>query len=122
MINFLSGCLQTRSPRLDILSHNSEHLWSPFLGKKGGPHFDVLHIARCVLLALGFMLLSAAWNVVHHAQRQSKLETSGPYAGTRPPGYVASERHARNSSRLFPRLSGHPAMSQRETPADNKVS
>ncbi|MDP2371700.1 methyltransferase family protein [Rhodoferax sp.] len=84
-----SGWLQTKYPGLDILSHNSGHLWSTLLGEKGDPHFGVLHIASYVLLALGFMLLSAAWNVLYHAQRQHTLATTGPYARIRHPQYVA---------------------------------
>ena len=88
-IYLLSGWLQTKYPGLDVLSHNSGHLWSTLLGEKGDPHFGVLHIASYVLLASGFMLLSAAWNVLYHAQRLHTLATTGPYARIRHPQYVA---------------------------------
>lgn len=85
----LSGWLQTRFPNLDLLSHNSGHLWSTLLGEKGDPHFGPLHIASYVFLGLGFYLLSSAWNVLYHAQRRHALATAGPYAVIRHPQYVA---------------------------------
>ncbi len=88
-IYLLSGWLQTKYPGLDILSHNSGHLWSTLLGEKGDPHFGVLHIASYVLLASGFMFLSAAWNVLYHAQRRHSLAATGPYAWVRHPQYIA---------------------------------
>ncbi len=88
-IYLLSGWLQTRFPSLDLLSHNSGHLWSTLLGEKGDPHSGVLHIASYVFLGYGFFLLSAAWNVLYHAQRRRSLATAGPYARIRHPQYVA---------------------------------
>jgi protein-S-isoprenylcysteine O-methyltransferase Ste14 len=88
-IYLLSGWLQTRYPGLDILSHDSGHLWSTLLGEKGDPHFGVLHLASYLFLAWGFILLSSAWNVLYHAQRQHTLATTGPYAVIRHPQYVA---------------------------------
>lgn len=88
-IYLMSGWLQTKYPNLDLMSHNSGHLWSTLLGEKGDPHFGVLHIASYVFLGLGFYLLSAAWNVLYHAQRANRLATSGPYARIRHPQYVA---------------------------------
>ena len=88
-IYVLSGWLQTQFPSLDLLSHNSGHLWSTFLGEKGDPHFGPLHIASYVFLGLGFYLLSSAWHVLYHAQRRHALATSGPYARIRHPQYVA---------------------------------
>ncbi|MFZ3001901.1 MAG: isoprenylcysteine carboxylmethyltransferase family protein [Undibacterium umbellatum] len=88
-IYLMSGWLQTHYPNLDILSHNSGHLWSTLLGEKGDPHFGVLHIASYFFLGFGFYLLSSAWNVLYHAQRQHTLATSGPYAKIRHPQYVA---------------------------------
>ncbi len=85
----LSGWLQTRFPNLDLLSHNTGHLWSTLLGEKGDPHFGPLHIASYVFLGFGFYLLSSAWNVLYHAQRRHTLATSGPYARIRHPKYVA---------------------------------
>lgn len=88
-IYLMSGWLQSKYPNLDLLSHNSGHLWSTLLGEKGDPHFGVLHIASYVFLGLGFYLLSAAWNVLYQAQRANRLATTGPYARIRHPQYVA---------------------------------
>ncbi|MBL8343867.1 MAG: isoprenylcysteine carboxylmethyltransferase family protein [Rubrivivax sp.] len=88
-IYLLSGWLQTRYPGLDILSHNSGHLWSTLLGEKGDPHFGPLHIASYIFLGLGFYLLSSAWSVLYQAQRSGELATAGPYARIRHPQYVA---------------------------------
>jgi protein-S-isoprenylcysteine O-methyltransferase Ste14 len=88
-IYVLSGWLQTKYPGLDILSHDSGHLWSTLLGKKGDPHFGALHIASYIFLAVGFYLLSNAWRVLYHAQRRHTLATTGPYAVIRHPQYVA---------------------------------
>jgi protein-S-isoprenylcysteine O-methyltransferase Ste14 len=88
-IYLLSGWLQTNYPGLDILSHNSGHLWSTLMGEKGDPHFGFLHIASYIFLAFGFILLSNAWRVLHHAQRRKTLATAGPYARIRHPQYVA---------------------------------
>jgi protein-S-isoprenylcysteine O-methyltransferase Ste14 len=88
-IYLASGWLQTKYPGLDILSHNSGHLWSTLLGEKGDPHFGVLHIASYIFLGFGFMLLSNAWNVLYHAQRRHTLAVAGPYARIRHPQYVA---------------------------------
>ncbi|SCK20621.1 Protein-S-isoprenylcysteine O-methyltransferase Ste14 [Variovorax sp. HW608] len=85
----LSGWLQTRYPNLDLLSHNSGHLWSTLLGEKGDPHFSALHIASYAFIGGGFWLLSSAWKVLYHAQRSGRLATSGPYARIRHPQYVA---------------------------------
>jgi protein-S-isoprenylcysteine O-methyltransferase Ste14 len=88
-IYLMSGWLQTKYPNLDLLSHNSGHLWSTLLGEKGDPHFGALHIASYVFLGLGFYLLSSAWNVLYHAQRRNALAKTGPYARIRHPQYVA---------------------------------
>ena len=88
-IYLMSGWLQTKYPNLDLLSHNSGHLWSTLLGEKGDPHFGPLHIASYVFLGFGFYLLSSAWNVLYHAQRRHALATAGPYARIRHPQYVA---------------------------------
>lgn len=88
-IYLLSGWLQTKYPGLDLLSHNSGHLWSTLLVEKGDPHFGPLHIASYAFLGFGFYLLSSSWNVLYHAQRHSTLATSGPYARIRHPQYVA---------------------------------
>jgi protein-S-isoprenylcysteine O-methyltransferase Ste14 len=84
----MSGWLQTRYPGLDLLSHDTGHLWSTLLGSKGDPHLGLLHLASYVLLGAGFWLLSSAWNVLYHAQRRQALATTGPYARLRHPQYV----------------------------------
>lgn len=88
-IYLMSGWLQTKYPTLDLMSHNSGHLWSTLLGEKGDPHFGPLHIASYVFLGLGFYILSSAWNILYHAQRHHQLATSGLYAHIRHPQYVA---------------------------------
>ena len=88
-IYLMSGWLQTKYPNLDLLSHNSGHLWSTLLGEKGDPHISALHIASYFFLGLGFYLLSSAWNVLYHAQRRNALAKTGPYARIRHPQYVA---------------------------------
>jgi protein-S-isoprenylcysteine O-methyltransferase Ste14 len=88
-IYLLSGWLQTKYPTLDLMSHNSGHLWSTLLGEKGDPHFGPLHIASYFFLGFGFYLLSSAWNVLYHAQRHNLVAKSGPYARIRHPQYVA---------------------------------
>lgn len=84
----LSGWLQTRYPGLDLLSHDSGHLWSTLLGSHGNPHYNAMHIASYVFIFYGFYLLSIAWNVLFHAQRHGRLATHGPYARIRHPQYV----------------------------------
>ena len=74
---------------LDLLSHNTGHLWSTLLGEQGDPHLGVLHIASYVLLGGGFWLLSSAWHVLYHAQRRGSLAIVGPYARVRHPQYLA---------------------------------
>jgi len=88
-IYLLSGWLQTRYPGLDLLSHDTGHLWATLLGSKGDPHLGVPHLASYALLIGGFWLLSSAWNVLYHAQRRQALATAGPYARIRHPQYVA---------------------------------
>lgn len=85
----MAGWLQTKYPGLDLLSHNSGHLWSTLLGDKGDAHFGPLHIASYVFLGGGFYLLSSAWSVLYHAQRHNTLATTGAYARIRHPQYVA---------------------------------
>ena len=88
-IYLLSGWLQTKFPNLDLLSHNSGHLWSTLLGEQGDPHFGPLHIASYVFLGFGFYLLSTAWKVLYDAQRRNNFAVAGPYVRIRHPQYVA---------------------------------
>ena len=88
-IYLMSGWLQTKFPKLDLLSHDTGHLWSTLLGEKGDPHFGPLHIASYIFLAFGFYLLANAWDVLYKAQRGKTLAVTGPYAQVRHPQYVA---------------------------------
>jgi protein-S-isoprenylcysteine O-methyltransferase Ste14 len=87
-IYLLSGWLQARYPGIDLMSHDAGHLWFTLFGIKGNPHFGALHIASDLLILGGFILLSAAWNVLYQAQRQHALATTGAYAYVRHPQYV----------------------------------
>jgi protein-S-isoprenylcysteine O-methyltransferase Ste14 len=87
-IYLLSGWLQRRYPQLDLFSHDAGHLWNTLLGWKGDAHFNPMHILSNVLIAGGFILLSAAWSVLYKAQRDHKLATTGVYARVRHPQYV----------------------------------
>jgi len=86
-IYFLSGWLQTRYPNIDWLSHDAGHLLEMLFGWKANPHFGPFHILSNVLIIAGFMLIAAAWRVLHAAQRTGTLATSGPYAYVRHPQY-----------------------------------
>ncbi len=85
----MAGWLQTRYPNLDLLAHNSGHLWSTLLGEKGDPHWGFLHILSNILIVAGFYLLAKSWHVLYHAQRLHALATAGPYMRVRHPQYVA---------------------------------
>jgi protein-S-isoprenylcysteine O-methyltransferase Ste14 len=85
----LSGWLQTRYPSLDLMSHDAGHLWFTLFGLKGNPHFNILHILSDGVILGGFILLSAAWKVLHEAQRHHRLAKTGLYAYVRHPQYVA---------------------------------
>ena len=85
----LSGWLAQRYPHLDLLSHDTGHLWHTLLGWKGNPHLDPLHLGSYVLIGGGFWLLSTAWPVLYQAQRDGRLATTGPYARLRHPQYAA---------------------------------
>lgn len=87
-IYLLSGWLQTRFPQADLLSHDAGHLWWTLTGQGGNPHFGLLHVLSIVAIAVGFMLLAKAWQVLYHAQRNHALATAGPYARIRHPQYA----------------------------------
>jgi len=87
-IYLISGWLVSRYPRLDPFSHNAGHLWNTLLRWKVDPHFDPLHILSNILIFGGFILLSAAWEVLYEAQQSHKLAMTGPYAHVRHPQYV----------------------------------
>jgi protein-S-isoprenylcysteine O-methyltransferase Ste14 len=88
-IYLLSGWLGSQYPGIDLLAHDSGHLWSTLLGWQGDPHFSPLHMLSYLFIGGGFALLSAAWNVLYQAQREHQLAASGPYAYLRHPQYVA---------------------------------
>lgn len=87
-IYLLSGWLGSAYPGIDLLSHNSGHLWSTLLGWQGDPHFSPFHLLSYVLIGGGFVLIAAAWEVLYKAQREHQLATDGPYARLRHPQYV----------------------------------
>ena len=87
-IYLLSGWLGNRFPGLDLFSHDAGHIWSTLLSWKGDPHFSPFHLLSYLLIGGGFILLSAAWDVLYKAQRDRRLATSGPYASIRHPQYV----------------------------------
>lgn len=86
-IYLLSGWLGSRFPQVDFLSHDVGHLWYTLLGFKGDPHLNPIHLLSNVLIAGGFLLLAAAWRVLHAAQRERNLATTGAYAWVRHPQY-----------------------------------
>jgi protein-S-isoprenylcysteine O-methyltransferase Ste14 len=87
-IYLMSGWLQTRYPGIDLMSHDSGHLWSTLFGLTGNPHFSVLHILSAFAIGGGFILLSSAWPVLLAAQKQGRLATTGRYGRIRHPQYV----------------------------------
>lgn len=88
-IYLLSGWLVKRAPGLDLLGHDTGHLWYTLLGLNGNPHFNPIHLLSEVLIVAGFLLLAAAWPVLHRAQAADRLATTGPYAYVRHPQYLA---------------------------------
>jgi protein-S-isoprenylcysteine O-methyltransferase Ste14 len=86
-IYLFTGWLSSRYPDINLLSHNNGHLWEVLLGWEGNPHLNPLHILSNVVIAGGFILLSASWNVLYKAQRTQQLATTGPYAYVRHPQY-----------------------------------
>ncbi len=87
-IYLLSGLLASRYPGIDFLSHDAGHLWYTLLGLKGNPHWSVLHLLSNAFILGGFILMAAAWRVLHAAQRERVLATTGPYSYIRHPQYA----------------------------------
>lgn len=87
-IYLLSGWLVSRYPGIDLFSHNSGHLLQTLFGWQGDPHLSPLHWLSDGLIAAGFILISAAWNVLYQAQRSHQVAASGPYAYIRHPQYA----------------------------------
>ena len=87
-IYLLWGWLAGRFTGLDLLTHDAGHLWQTLLGWKGDPHLNPIHLLSSVLIGGGFILLARSWAVLHAAQRQRGLATTGPYARIRHPQYA----------------------------------
>jgi protein-S-isoprenylcysteine O-methyltransferase Ste14 len=87
-IYLLSGWLGSAFPGIDLLSHNTGHLWETLLGWQGDPHLNPLHLLSYVVIFGGFVMLAAAWNVLYKAQRTHSLAITGVYAYLRHPQYV----------------------------------
>jgi protein-S-isoprenylcysteine O-methyltransferase Ste14 len=87
-IYLLSGWLASRFPGVDFLAHDSGHLLEVMFGWRANPHLGPFHIASSVLIFGGFILLAAAWKVLHAASRERRLATTGPYARIRHPQYA----------------------------------
>ena len=87
-IYLLSGWLGSRYPGIDLFSHDSGHLWSRLFGWQGDPHFSPFHLLSYLLIGGGFLLISAAWEVLYKAQQEHRLASVGPYARLRHPRYV----------------------------------
>lgn len=87
-IYLLSGWLAGRYPGVDLLAHNSGHLWETLLGTTGDPHFSLMHILSYVVIFGGFSLLASAWKVLYAAQVSHTLAPGGPYARVRHPQYI----------------------------------
>jgi protein-S-isoprenylcysteine O-methyltransferase Ste14 len=87
-IYLLSDWLQTRYPGIDLMSHDSGHLWTTLFGLTGNPHFSELHILNFVGIGGGFILLSSAWPILLAAQKEGRLATTGVYSRVRHAQYV----------------------------------
>ncbi|MGG6264372.1 methyltransferase family protein [Leptolyngbya sp. AN03gr2] len=88
-IYLLSGWLQNRFPGMNLLGHDTGHLWWTVLGMKGDPHLNPIHWLSNIFIVGGLIVLGSAWEVLYKAQRSHTLATSGPYAVIRHPQYVA---------------------------------
>jgi protein-S-isoprenylcysteine O-methyltransferase Ste14 len=87
-IFLLSGWLKSSYPGIDVLSHNTGHLWETLFGWRGDPHLNPLHLVSDALIAGGLILLGSAWSVLYQARRSRQLATTGPYARVRHPQYL----------------------------------
>jgi protein-S-isoprenylcysteine O-methyltransferase Ste14 len=88
-IYLLSGWLQKRFPKTNILSHDFGHLWTDLLGWKVDPHFNPIHIGSELLIFGGILLLWSSWQVLLAAQKAGEVAATGPYGYVRHPQYVA---------------------------------
>lgn len=87
-IYLFSGWLQSRFPESDIFGHAGGHLWQTLFGFEGNPHFNPIHIVSNLLILAGGYLIYRAWKILHAAQQQHRLATTGPYAVIRHPQYA----------------------------------
>jgi protein-S-isoprenylcysteine O-methyltransferase Ste14 len=85
---FFSGWFSKKFPGLDVFSHNNGHIWSTLLGSEIDPHFHPIHLLSNVFIIAGFVMLSSAWKVLHAAQKDHSLATTGLYAKVRHPQYI----------------------------------
>ena len=87
-IFFLSGWLQSRYPGVEWFSHDAGHLLEMTFGWKTNPHFGPFHLLSFAFIGGGFVLIASAWRVLHEAQRNGQLATTGPYTYLRHPQYL----------------------------------
>ena len=87
-IYLFSGWLGTKFPGVNLFGHDAGHLWWLATGQHGDPHFAPLHLLSFIFIFAGFALLSNAWHVLYHAQRDHHLAIAGPYRRVRHPQYI----------------------------------
>lgn len=85
-VYLLSGWLGSRFPALQP-THAGGHLFNDLVGWTGDPHLSPFHLASYLFIGAGFLLISAAWRVLHEAARTGRLAVTGPYARVRHPQY-----------------------------------
>ncbi len=56
--------------------------------RKGDPHLSLIHWLSDGLIAVGFITIGGAWDVLFKAQRAHRVATTGLYAHLRHPQYV----------------------------------
>jgi len=88
-IYVFSGWLGSRFPGLDLFSHDRGHIWYTILGLEGDPHTSIIHLLSNLLIFIGLVLIAKAWKVLHQAQKNHELATSGLYSHVRHPQYAA---------------------------------
>lgn len=87
-VYLLSGYFGSTFPMLNLLTHDSGHLWQDLLGWGGDPHLNPIHLLSNLIIASGFVILFLAWQRLYEAQSRRRLATSGIYAHVRHPQYV----------------------------------
>lgn len=87
-IYLLSGWLQSHYPNVNWYAHDSGHLLEMVFGWRSNPHFGPFHILSDLLIAGGFILISAGWKKLYEAQHRHALAMTGVYAHLRHPQYV----------------------------------